>query len=592
MIKLYFCLLLLICCPDIIGQSAYVPKRTITYDLIDRYRVIHGTQNPLITTSSNYYRSDIMPFALDLYQDSSINELTRQNLAYLIEDNLEYLGKLDGNTAVKEYSDTSKTFYGLDEKEATPIYEPEDREPLFKYFYKSKANFLEYNEENFLLRINPILNIDGGFSQDAETSIFQNTRGVEIRGLLDKRIYFYTSLLENQRAFLNYQNRTINKERAIPGYGLYKNFQSRVAKQLTGFDYFNAQAYVGLPVSKHVQVEFGHGNHFWGDGIRSLLLSDHAHNYFYLKLNTRIGKFQLQNIFAEVASISSQQIQGDQLIPKKYFASHLFTFRPTQTFSLSLFETVVFSRENNFEFQYLNPIILYRTVEQFIGSPDNVMLGASGRWDIKKQFSLYGQVIIDELKVGEVFGGNGWWGNKYGLQAGLKYFNAFEIDHLDLQFEYNRVRPFTYTHRTAIEAFPERSIANYSHFSQPLAHPLGANFSELLLRFRYQIRHNWIIDGRSYIAKQGVDTNNEVFGSNIFTLNSLRDRDFDFGLGDGAKEDVFGLHLRSSYMFAHNYWIDVSAVFRNFESELENPIDTRAVQFGIRANITHLPFDY
>ena len=590
--KCYLSLLLFISCQVIYGQSAYVPKRTMTYDLVDRYRVLYGVDNPLITSTNNYFRSDITPFATHLYKDSSINDLTRQNLAYLIEDNLEYLEKEGVGESIKEYNDTTKTFYGLDEKERSPIYASEAREPIFKYFYKSKANFLEYNEENFILRINPILNIDGGFSQDPETAIFQNTRGVEVRGLLDNRIYFYTSLLENQRAFLNFQNRTIDQEKAIPGYGLYKSFQSRVAETLTGLDYFNAQAYVGLPVSKHVVLEFGHGNHFLGDGFRSLLLSDHAHNFFYLKLNTRIGKFQLQNIFAEVASISSQRIGGDELIPKKYFATHLLTFRPVQNFSLSLFETVVFSRENNFELQYLNPIILYRTVEHFIGSPDNVILGASGRWDIKQQFSLYGQLVIDELKVGEVFGGNGWWGNKFGLQAGLKYFNAFEIDHLDLQLEYNVVRPFTYSHRSPIEDFPDRSIASYTHFSQPLAHPLGANFSEILLRFRYQVQANWVIEGRTYLAQRGADIGGEQFGGNIFTLNSLRDRDFDFGLGDGGKEDIFGLHLRSSYMFAHNYWIDISAVFRNFESDLENPIDTRAIQFGIRANIAHQPFDY
>ena len=55
-----------------------------------------------------------------------------------------------------------------------------------------------------------------------------------------------------------------------------------------------------------------------------------------------------------------------------------------------------------------------------------------------------------------------------GIQLGAKYIDAFGIKNLDLQLEYNRVRPFTYSHRD--------SVANYTHYNQPLAHPLGANF--------------------------------------------------------------------------------------------------------------------
>jgi hypothetical protein len=59
-----------------------------------------------------------------------------------------------------------------------------------------------------------------------------------------------------------------------------------------------------------------------------------------------------------------------------------------------------------------------------------------------------------------------------GLQLGAKYINALGIKNLDLQLEYNRVRPFTYSHRD--------SVANYTHYNQPMAHPLGANFSETI----------------------------------------------------------------------------------------------------------------
>jgi hypothetical protein len=97
------------------------------------------------------------------------------------------------------------------------------------------------------------------------------------------------------------------------------------------------------------------------------------------------------------------------------------------------------------------------------------------KWNFLKRFQLYGQLMLDEFVFSELVTNNqGWWANKYGIQAGLKYIDAFGIDHLDLQAEYNQVRPYTYTHRD--------SSAYYAHYDTPLAHPLGANFKELIFK--------------------------------------------------------------------------------------------------------------
>ncbi len=77
------------------------------------------------------------------------------------------------------------------------------------------------------------------------------------------------------------------------------------------------------------------------------------------------GGFHYQSIFAELAVNSGRQDSGDDLIPKKYMAAHFLDFKINKNVSIGLFESVVFSRNNQFELQYLNPIILYRTVEAF-----------------------------------------------------------------------------------------------------------------------------------------------------------------------------------------------------------------------------------
>jgi hypothetical protein len=573
---------------NVSAQGHYVGTRGMTYHLVDRYRVLQDIEAPMVTSTNNYLRSDISEVGLSIY-NASDNATSRANAIYLLEDNAEYLSTADDQVTI----DTSlfKSASAFDT--ATDDYQIQARQPILKHFYKDRSTFLTYESDHFYFRTNPILEVSGGVSADENTNVFTNLRGLEIRGAIDNKVYFYTSLLETQRGFLNYQNNTIESREAIPGNGLYKLYESSVLDQLSGYDYLNAVAYFGVPISKHVAIEIGHGSHHIGQGYRSLLLSDFANNYFYMKLNSRVGKFQLQNLFGELATVPNTAIGGDNLIPKKYFANHTLTYRPNNRFAISLFETVVFSRENQYELQYLNPIILYRTVEQFIGSPDNVILGLDGRWDLFKRLSLYGQFVLDEFNLTEFSEGDGWWGNKYGVQLGLKYFDVANVDHLDIQLETNIVRPWTYSHGRTVEGLDTYSLSSYTHFGQPMAHPLGSNFVEMLGILRYQPLPRLHCQVRGYVTTFGGDTDAEAFGGDIFRPNTDRSRQEGYQIGDGDRQMITGVEAIVSYMFAHNYFVDLTLLRRqnNFESGVSS-INTSYVGLGVRVNTATMPFDY
>jgi hypothetical protein len=38
---------------------------------------------------------------------------------------------------------------------------------------------------------------------------------------------------------------------------------------------------------------------------------------------------------------------------------------------------------------------------------------------------FYGQFLLDEFNLEQIKSGDGWWANKWGLQLGAKYVNAF-----------------------------------------------------------------------------------------------------------------------------------------------------------------------
>jgi hypothetical protein len=525
--------------------------------------------------------------ALSTFQTS--DKLFEQDWKYLFLESNEFLDRnslFKSESYKKVFVDSSETFYYIKENESSGYIPPEKEEsihPIFNTFYKTPANFFEVNKPNFHLSINPILYLTAGKEKNVDETIFFNRRGVEMRGMIEDKVYFYTNILETQAKFPDFIEKYIDETRAVPGEGFYKRFEGGLFGTNNGRDFLNSQGYVGANLSRYFQIEMGHGKHFIGNGYRSLFLSDFGNNTFYLKFNTKIWKFQYQNLFAELNLGTQFDSSGDGLIPKKYIASHYLDLALTKNFNIGLFETVIFSRNNQFELQYLNPIILYRTVEQSIGSPDNVLIGLNGEWRFLQKYSLYGQLLLDEFKVKELTSSDGWWANKYGIQAGMKAINLFDIKNFDAQIEFNTIRPYTYSHRD--------SSSNYSHYSQPLAHPLGANFKELMLAITYRPVSNFWIQSRFFSIRQGKDEIGLNYGSNIILPNSTREMEYGNKTGQGINSKTSLFQLLLSYEFKHNYFWDFDFGFRSQnENNLKN--NSSYFQTGIRVNIARNQLEF
>jgi hypothetical protein len=195
---------------------------------------------------------------------------------------------------------------------------------------------------------------------------------------------------------------------------------------------------------------------------------------------------------------------------------------------------------------------------------------------------------MDEFNLSQIKKNNGWWANKWGLQLGAKYVNAFGIKNLDLQLEYNRVRPFTYSHRD--------SVANYTHYNQPLAHPLGANFSETIAILRYQPAPKWTILAKAMYWKQGLDTGSRSFGSNIFLPNvpPYRQGDYGYDIVSGIESKTTTASLLLSYELKENLFIEGSLIHRKFDVPSNSSLSTSTtiVSFGIRWNMHRRVFDF
>ena len=249
---------------------------------------------------------------------------------------------------------------------------------------------------------------------------------------------------------------------------------------------------------------------------------------------------------------------------RKYLTAHFLSVDITPNLNIGLFEAVVRGKTDSldprFEWYYLNPVIFYRATEYALGSPDNVLVGLTWRYNFLQRFSFYGQVMLDEFKWDELINRTGWWANKLGVQGGLKYVDVLGIDNLDLQVEHNVVRPYSYTHYTL--------HGSYSHYRQPLAHPLGANFRENIAIVRYQPLNRLYIEALFMLARYGDDANGTNWGKNILLDNGSIMQQYDNVIGQGVDTRLGYARMQASWMARPNIFFDLVLLHRQRSNEL------------------------
>jgi hypothetical protein len=519
-----------------------------------------SAQSTNATINEDYYhwlsRYEIKTGRISPQWFSSIRPIKRDQL-------LSYVDSLNSN--FNAFTSTTDKFnyeyFQNDNWEWSKTETNNSAKPILKKLYQKKSDMAFVNEPAFDLHISPVVYFGVGKDSrsDALTSI--NTRGVEIRGMIDRKIGFYTFLTENQMILPVYVEDAMRPYNVVPHEGFWKNFKT------TGVDFFQARAYIDFNITKHLYFQFGHDRTFIGNGYRSLIFSDYSPPNLFLRVNAKVWKinylFQLNRLTAN-DPVSRIGLTSDQRSLDRYMALHHASINIGKKFNLGVFESVVFTPDDplnrgSFDLSYLNPVIFYRAIEQQFGSSDNALLGLDFKWNAIKGISFYGQALLDEFVIAEIRAGNGWWGNKYAFQVGAKYIDVGGISNLDLQVEYNMARPYTYSHNTS---------SSYSNYSQPLAHPLGANFSEVAVIVRYQPIPKLNLTAKTFLATTGKDATGQNWGGDILKNYETRQSQYGNFTGQGNKTDINFIDLTASYMIKHNLFIDAKQVFRSSSSNL------------------------
>jgi hypothetical protein len=566
--RIYILFSLSVACASVNAQTTFLPLWAKEGWLLDRMEIKAKTDRNLNHSTVKPYMRKAYVETADSFRQLLLEGKNPIKLSKIDEYNLD---RFEANNSEFSRFDTS----------SMPGWK--SKKDFLGFLWPTKGNMIEVNTKDFYLSVNPAINQQQSIETDFDDRVFVNSKGVILRGLIAEKIGFHLYATDNQEQGPIQFRQFVDSNRAVPGAGFNKNFKDGV-----GRDYFDARGSVSWNVTKFVNMQFGWDQHFIGNGYRSLYMSNFAPPNLFLKFNTRYGKFNYTNIFSEL--YAPVMPPGDVLDPKQYAATHHLSFNATPWLTLGAFESVVFGELDVIKLSHLQPIIFLNSLLRDKDGNTNSMVGFDVKANLVNHVQVYGQYVMQGFN-GDRESGSEFWGNRHGFQAGAKYVDAFGLKNLDLQAEFNQVRPFTFSS-------PENA-GSWTNYRQPLAHPMGSNFREYIGILRYQPFKKLYIFGRVNYWQQGRDSARFNFGSNPRVDNSsvadggTRLRDNGYPMFAGTSVQGLNTAITFSYELKENLFLDFNNLYRLYKSSRSaTPDNTNVLTLGIRWNMFRRDYDY
>ncbi len=441
---------------------------------------------------------------------------------------------------------------------------------------------LEKNDYKFKVDFLPDMYVG---SEGDGRMLWNNTRGLQLKGSVRKNFSYDLQIYETQALFPRYLDSINISKKSVVGQGW---FEPRLAL-LQVFDYTYSQAHIAYK-SKYFNFQLANDKLFIGDGYRSLMLSDVSLPYPYFKATFENKRLQYSSIYMQHIDPMAPKLSPELGNRKKWAVMHYVNWNINKKWSLGLFDAVVWQDDDTvgkrgFEMSYANPIIFLRAAEFTTGSSDNALVGLNLKYQLNNNNKVYLQFVLDELSINQYIDNRGWWANKYGFQLGIRSKNIFKVVNLNGFTEVNIVSPYTYTHRN--------TLRSYTNYADALAHPLGANFVENVSRLEYSYKR-WISMLQINIASFGLDSanGNTNVGTNILASYDTRDKEYGNKLLQGIPGSLIFIDARLAYLLnpKTNLRFELGYIYRNSSIDAASTT-SNIITFGLRSSFRNLYFD-
>ncbi|QHS54505.1 gliding motility protein RemB [Mucilaginibacter sp. 14171R-50] len=520
----------------------------------------------LVTVGIARSQSVYQPYSYDFYQKFNAD-------AYSTKTRLHTAIKpffVDDSLLMHRYDSIMN--YGSDASNSNILYR--------KLFNEHLVDVKGVNS-TFYADLLPDFNI--GRDLSAKQNTYLSSLGLQFGGTAGKKFSYYVSGYLNQARVPDYISTYIRQVGIVPGQAYANTFNSNPNDY--SWDYITAN--VSYTPVKYLNISAGRDKTFIGDGYRSLLLSDYASPYPFFKLTANLGNVKYMAMWAYFTDPAGT---SDKFKDRnKWGIFHYLDWNVSNRLSLGFFDSIIWANEDDqghthgFDFSYINPVIFLRPVEAANGSPDNALIGFTTKYKLTDGLTAYGQFSLDEFTAKEFFSNPGYSNNKFGYQLGVKGANLFGVTNLNYLLETNTVRPYTYSERA--------SILNYSANSEPLAHPWGANFREVVALLNYSYKRFDLMGEVDY-GHYGLDMNGINYGKDIFQHYTTPLAKYGNTIGQGLKTNMVYLQGKIGYVLnpKYNLRLELGGIYRTEKNSDFND-KTAMITFGVRSSFRQIYTD-
>lgn len=412
----------------------------------------------------------------------------------------------------------------------------------FDGFFSDREKYLyRYNDSNVTSYIQFLgtldyRRIDGDTYGGTHVGFEQH--GGRIRGTVKDKLGYYLQATDG----------TLYGDRSFALEDPY--FRGSVKFNNLNSPYFDfTEGYVRLDFD-WIGLQFGREHTLVGTGYSDrLILSDNAPVTDFIKLDVHYKTLRYLFMQSSLVSDSSEflgLIQQEPPGSNKYLALHRLEFSLFDRLTLGASEMIIYQRFSP-DFGYLNPANFYKSTEHSLGDRDNAFLVFDAQLFAAANYKLYGTWLIDDIDFSRL--GTNWWGNEFGLQAGLFTTGLAGISNLDGALEYTKIDPYVYSNRVAGNDFTNDNIS--------LGHHLPPNSDEWFLQFQYRpakLLRTWLTyafmrHGDNIVVNGDVIRN---VGGDV--LQGHRDTDSEeVTFLDGILTKRHAVQLRVSYEFVTDF---------------------------------------
>ncbi|MBU1920103.1 capsule assembly Wzi family protein, partial [bacterium] len=230
---------------------------------------------------------------------------------------------------------------------------------------------------------------------------------------------------------------------------------------------------------KDLAITAGRGRHQWGPAqYGGLFLNGYAPPFDYVRFDgifeRRDNPWALYYTFLHGFLESTTPAETLYTLPdgrartinsQKYISAQRVEIRPAANVIFGFSQGVIYG-DRGLQLSYLTPLNWLYSVQHSNDDKDNLLLAADFKWRPIAGLKLYGELLMDDVVVGDLFKSTG--NNKSAYTVGMHGIVPRPFwEKFDGRVEYTKIRPFVYTH------FFETNT--YSHWTSPLGYTREPN---------------------------------------------------------------------------------------------------------------------